>query len=65
MDYAEDSRVSWLEGLGTARWEKLGGWVSLYQGPALVGDESVLVLIGRYLQADKIQREWRQCWMLA
>jgi G3E family GTPase len=38
-------------------------WVSLRKGPGPAPDESVLVLIGRHLNADEISREWRQCWM--
>jgi hypothetical protein len=40
-------------------------WVSLHKGPNPAPDESVLVLIGRHLNADEISREWRQCWMPA
>jgi G3E family GTPase len=40
-------------------------WVSLSKGPRQPPDESVLVLIGRHLNADEIDREWRQCWMPA
>ena len=40
-------------------------WVSLRKGPGRAPDESVLVLIGRHLNADEINREWRQCWMSA
>jgi G3E family GTPase len=40
-------------------------WVSLRKGPDRAPDESVLVLIGRHLNADEISREWRQCWIPA
>ena len=40
-------------------------WVSLHKEPYPAPDESVLVLIGRHLNADEISREWRQCWMPA
>jgi G3E family GTPase len=40
-------------------------WVSLRKGPGRAPDESVLVLIGRHLNADEISHEWRQCWMPA
>jgi G3E family GTPase len=40
-------------------------WVSLRKSPGLAPDESVLVLIGRHLQAEEIEREWRQCWLPA
>jgi G3E family GTPase len=40
-------------------------WVSLRKGPGQAPEESVLVLIGRHLNADEINREWRQCWLPA
>jgi G3E family GTPase len=40
-------------------------WVALHKGASRAPDESVLVLIGRHLNAEEISREWRQCWMPA
>jgi G3E family GTPase len=40
-------------------------WVSLHKGQGRAPDESVLVLIGRHLNAEEIRREWRQCWIPA
>jgi hypothetical protein len=40
-------------------------WVTLHKGQAQAPAESVLVLIGRHLNAEEISREWRQCWMPA
>ena len=36
-------------------------FVELREGPGEAPDESVLVLIGRYLDAAEIQREWEDC----
>ena len=36
-------------------------WVELRQGPGKAPDESVLVLIGRHLDAAEIRREWEDC----
>lgn len=36
-------------------------WVTLYKGSGAAPVESVLVLIGRHLNADDIQREWADC----
>jgi G3E family GTPase len=38
-------------------------WVTLHKGRDRAPTESVLVLIGRHLNAEEIGREWRQCWM--
>ena len=40
-------------------------WVALRKGLEPAPAESVLVLIGRHLNAEEISREWRQCWMPA
>jgi G3E family GTPase len=36
-------------------------FVELREGPGEAPEESVLVLIGRHLDADEIQREWEDC----
>jgi G3E family GTPase len=36
-------------------------WVELRQGQEAAPEESVLVLIGRYLDAAELQREWADC----
>jgi hypothetical protein len=34
----------------------------LQKQPEQAPEESVLVLIGRHLNADEIRREWAECW---
>ena len=37
-------------------------WVTLRKRPGQAPEESVLVLIGRHLNAEEIRREWTECW---